>query len=310
MPKYDSLELGADSQLKYFAGYTTQGGTALTLPELNGSSIAVPITSTPLAASANFTGTTQDRLNVTAGATAVSGGIPLSQQGGVLVSKVKGSIYSDQAGTLYVEESNDNSTWTQTTTLAVSAGIFMDTGWVYLSKRYYRLRYANGATAQNTFALFQSVGAGQSDVQLMGSNISLSNASYDQTLNLATGSGVSVTVTPPTGYLWRLKQLYLNIPAQTGTGQYQLTIKNSIDSNMLYASVLTTGTNSTTIQAWVATSSGATIVPSDVNVMATSLQSIQTTNAEPLAINLFNNTGAAMTGTFKVRALWEAEATI
>lgn len=183
MARFPELELPMDSQGKYGALQPYRGGSAFSLPELNGSSIAVPVSSTPLGASATFTGSTLDRLNLTAGATAITGGIPLNQQAGVLVSKYKGIVYTDQTGTLYVEESNDDTTWTQTATITVSANEFTDSGWVYLSKRYYRLRYVNGSTAQTVFSLFDSAGAGQADTQasLAGSNATIGKVNIQDT---------------------------------------------------------------------------------------------------------------------------------
>ncbi|WP_420954614.1 phage terminase small subunit-related protein [Bacillus haynesii] len=43
-----------------------------------------------------------------------------------------------------------------------------DTGWVYLSKRYYRFRYVNGNLEQSDFALYQSLGSGEQDVRVSG----------------------------------------------------------------------------------------------------------------------------------------------
>ena len=173
MPQLNNVEFSQDSRGTWGAGLGFHTGQATAVPEFNGSSVAVPVTSTPLAASATYTGETHDRLNLTAGETALSGGIPLANQPGILVSKYKGIVYTDQTGTLYIEESNDGSTWTQTATVSVSADTFTDSGWYYLSKRYYRLRYVNGSTAQTTFVLFDSAGAGQNDTSLTGSNVPL-----------------------------------------------------------------------------------------------------------------------------------------
>ncbi len=89
------------------------------------------LTTTPLAASATYTGTSKDLL--------------LSRAGFVSIL-----TYADQAGTAYIEQSLDNSNWDLTESVVVSAS----TG-TKLKKeavaRYVRAKYVNGGSAQSTF---------------------------------------------------------------------------------------------------------------------------------------------------------------
>jgi hypothetical protein len=112
------------------------------------------ITNAALAASTAYTQAAQDRF------------------GKALVSKVRGFAYADQAGTLYIEESDNNVDWSILKTISVTANTLINSDWASLTKRYYRLRYVNGATAQTTFNLYQELGAGVIDTltQLTGSN--------------------------------------------------------------------------------------------------------------------------------------------
>ncbi|MEC1528506.1 phage-like element PBSX protein XepA [Bacillus spizizenii] len=86
--------------------------------------------------------------------------------GQVLISKVKGHAYSDREGTLFIEESNDMNSWTTVSSLVVKANTLGETEWIYLTKRYYRFRYANGNLQQSEFLLYQSLGAGEEDINI------------------------------------------------------------------------------------------------------------------------------------------------
>jgi hypothetical protein len=62
---------------------------------------------------------------------------------------------TDQAGTLILEGSPDNSTWLNCGSFAVSANQPFELSKV-IALKFYRLRYANGATAQTSFRLYSS----------------------------------------------------------------------------------------------------------------------------------------------------------
>lgn len=139
-----------DSNNKAGAVKVIRGGSDFVMPVADLSGVAVLLTSAALAASAVYTQAQQDRF------------------GDVLVSRVRGFVLADQAGTLYIEESNDGTTWTAAATLAVTANQLTDTGFVALTKRYYRFRYANGATAQTSFLLYQAIASAADIVEQKG----------------------------------------------------------------------------------------------------------------------------------------------
>ena len=93
---------------------------------------------TVLAASATFTGTTLDLGSNHA------------------FNLHRALVFADQTGTLYLEQSRDNSTWRVTTTQAVTAStpIIIEER---IIARYIRVRYLNGATLQGSFELQSSL---------------------------------------------------------------------------------------------------------------------------------------------------------
>ncbi|ASB88450.1 MULTISPECIES: hypothetical protein [Bacillus] len=127
-----------------------EGDTDFVVPNMNVSGAAELLTNLPLKATEVYNQYGQDRL------------------GDVLISKVRGYAFADKAGSLYVEESDDGNSWSTVKSLDVSENALGDTGWVYLSKRYYRFRYVNGNLEQSDFALYQSLGAGEQDVRVSG----------------------------------------------------------------------------------------------------------------------------------------------
>jgi hypothetical protein len=62
-------------------------------------------------------------------------------------------VKSDQAGTLYLQESEDQITWTNTMTQAVTANKTFSPAPDTFTKQYYQWQYVNGPVAQTTFTL-------------------------------------------------------------------------------------------------------------------------------------------------------------
>jgi len=127
-----------------------EGDTDFTVPNMDVSGGAELLTNLPLKATEVYNQYGQDRL------------------GDVLISKVRGHAFADKAGSLYVEESDDGNSWSTVKSIDVKEHELGDTGWVYLSKRYYRFRYVNGNLEQSDFALYQSLGSGEQDVRVSG----------------------------------------------------------------------------------------------------------------------------------------------
>lgn len=256
---------------------------------------AVVLTKRPLGASVPYPQDKQDRFHDT------------DPVGGV-----RGHIYSDQAGTLYLEESDDDgATWSTTSTVAVSASVTAKLDWTAMSKRWYRFRYVNGATAQTKFVLIQQTrGMELDDVQLSGRKLAVVSAAYDELLNVAAAGTVTVTITPPAGELWRIKDLYISAPAPSGaaSGTHALLIYPY--GNDLKYTVLTldsTFGNAVTIArnyAFVATSAS---VPNDLNAQMRAILNIVVTNSCPLRIHYANNTNVLQSGTLSINVAREVE---
>jgi len=80
---------------------------------------------------------------------------------------VRATVYADQAGTLYLDESdNEGATSSVLTSLSVSASVTAKLPWTTLTKRWYRFRYVNGATAQTKFRATKEV-AGEDTVNFL-----------------------------------------------------------------------------------------------------------------------------------------------
>jgi hypothetical protein len=119
------------------------------------------LTTTPLTGGATYTQTGVDRLAPTG-----------TDKPAFPVGQVRGLVWADQAGTLYLDESENNSTWTTTATISVSASTTTELPWTNLTKRYYRFRYVNGASAQTSFVLVQqAAGLAVPNVNLTGSTV-------------------------------------------------------------------------------------------------------------------------------------------
>lgn len=104
-------------------------------------------TTTPLAASATFTGTARDNAGTTAANISI-------------YSEFNVTAVANQAGTLRIEMSNDNTTWrraTPDTAVAANSPVSMS---VPVVTRYYRAVYVNGATLQGEFMLNSSYSPG------------------------------------------------------------------------------------------------------------------------------------------------------
>jgi len=93
---------------------------------------AGPSTTTPLAANATFTSTTQS-----------GGGF----------ARITGTVLADQAGTLNIDQSPDGTNWDVTSSFSIAANTGQGFS-VEIVAPNWRLRYVNGATAQTTFRLY------------------------------------------------------------------------------------------------------------------------------------------------------------
>ncbi|MEC3632321.1 phage portal protein [Bacillus velezensis] len=136
--EFPADQLGRPGAVKAYRGNKNDYVTPIA--DLSG--MAELLTNTPLEAIEVYSQFGQDRL------------------GAVLIDRAQGWAYSDRSGTLFIEESEDNNSWTASHSVAVKGGVLTASGWVCLTKRYYRFRFENGNQKQSEFVLYQSVGSG------------------------------------------------------------------------------------------------------------------------------------------------------
>ncbi|MBI0442550.1 phage portal protein [Bacillus amyloliquefaciens] len=136
--EFPADQLGRPGAVKAYRGNKNDYVT----PVADLSGMAELLTNTPLEAIEVYSQFGQDRL------------------GAVLINRAQGWAYSDRSGTLFIEESEDNNSWTASHSVAVKGGVLTASGWVCLTKRYYRFRFENGNQKQSEFVLYQSVGSG------------------------------------------------------------------------------------------------------------------------------------------------------
>ncbi|MEC3676386.1 phage portal protein [Bacillus velezensis] len=136
--EFPADQLGRPGAVKAYRGNKNDYVT----PVADLSGMAELLTNTPLEAIEVYSQFGQDRL------------------GAVLIDRAQGWAYSDRSGTLFIEESEDNNSWTASHSVAVKGGVLTASGWVSLTKRYYRFRFENGNQKQSEFVLYQSVGTG------------------------------------------------------------------------------------------------------------------------------------------------------
>ncbi|MES1028729.1 phage portal protein [Bacillus velezensis] len=136
--EFPADQLGRPGAVKAYRGNKNDYVT----PVADLSGMAELLTNTPLEAIEVYSQFGQDRL------------------GAVLIDRVQGWAYSDRSGTLFIEESEDNNSWTASHSVAVKGGVLTASGWLFLTKRYYRFRFENGNQKQSEFVLYQSVGTG------------------------------------------------------------------------------------------------------------------------------------------------------
>jgi hypothetical protein len=120
------------------------GNTANTTPWLvtSRSNIFYNESTTALAASATFTGTSRD--------------VGLAAATVQPYAAFNVSAFADQAGTLRIEMSNDNTTWRRATADTAVAANAVGILSVPVVTRYYRAVYVNGATLQGAFMINSS----------------------------------------------------------------------------------------------------------------------------------------------------------
>jgi hypothetical protein len=210
--------------------------------------VTIPLTKAPLPASTSFTQDYRDRY-----------------QDARPVEAVAGFAFANQAGTLYLEESNDASSWTTIRTVAVAASTPADLLWTPITKRYYRFRYANGATAQTAFLLTQMIREVSKKQNVSGALL----ASAARTATLSSSDQLNLT--------GKSLRIHLKVTASASTPSIVLKIEGKNAAGVYYtilegAAVTGASDNMYVVAPWaqnVANVSVADILPREWRVTIT-----------------------------------------
>lgn len=156
-------------------------------------------------------------------------------------------------------------------------------------------------------------------VQLTGSNVKVAKGQYDQTVTVAPGGSTRISVIPPPGELWRIKGLYINVPAVAGAsgGIHQLILTRSPSLISEYALLNARSLASDQIrlsynQVTIATDTNSQPIPSSSEAQQRAIQSLVLTNEEPLVIyyTVSSSAEASQTGSISIAVVREVESIV
>lgn len=153
-------------------------------------------------------------------------------------------------------------------------------------------------------------GAGALPTTLTGRRLAVARGDYSQVLNVAGSGGVtSITITPASGELWRVKSLYASLSGPSGAASGTHTIYIRLGTASSYYDVLTLQ-DAYNLPLQIAKNyitSGATKSPTDEQSQILAVTGIVVTNANPLILTYLNNTNVTQTGTFTIHLTREVE---
>ena len=164
----------------------------------------------------------------------------------------------------------------------------------------------NGIVNKNASGIEIFTDANPASIKLTGRKLALAVASYNQVLNVSAGGNTVITITPPVGELWRVKNLYFSVPAIGATsGTHSIHVyTGSIDINEfinLYGAYTGTLTLKRNVKG-----SGTSVPTNDAEVQRAILNMV-ITNSLPLSIKYSNLTDVAQTGTIAISVVREVE---
>lgn len=160
------------------------------------------------------------------------------------------------------------------------------------------------AGSVSTTATFQ--GPGAPVTSLAGSNATYISEDYTQTVNVAAGSNMSIVVAPPAGVKWKLKNIYVNVPAPTGatSGTHNIDLQEA--SNAFFSLLDAGNTYSGDIIVFRNRIDTAnTQTPSTEIGQMTNLLSAEFTNNAPCTLYYANQTNATQSGTITFKLFCE-----
>jgi hypothetical protein len=146
-------------------------------------------------------------------------------------------------------------------------------------------------------------------VTVNGRKVEVSASDYGQTLNVAAGGNANITVSPPVGQLWRIKSIYLYLPAPTGatSGSHQFLVGHSIAGSGYDLLFLSTAYNKTLMIRRNTIPTVDLADPFDAISQIKAITSLVATNTCPLSLYYTNQTNATQTGNLTLRIAREVE---
>jgi len=149
------------------------------------------------------------------------------------------------------------------------------------------------------------VGALKVSAELTGRKLAVLSGNYDQALNVAAGSAATITITPPAGELWRIKNLYLSIVAPTGgtagTHSISMGIVSLNSGRNLFLKGISNYQDSIRFRNGMFDLATSSKQPTTETAMLQQIQALTVTNTSPLIAYYENlTTGGTQTGTILI----------
>jgi len=150
---------------------------------------------------------------------------------------------------------------------------------------------------------------GKQRVINVGSNKKVARKIYNQVLNVGANNVIGyVTITPPVGELWRVKNITINLPAPTGatTGDHELTVCMGDTTDYMEGVFQIKPTFSTTLTLQNSVAS-ATVAPNDMSALGRAIERLVIANDCPLTLRYRNGTTVVQNNTLKLILVVEVE---
>ncbi len=172
--------------------------------------------------------------------------------------------------------------------------------------------YTSGAVTVK--GVSQPLEAAADTVQVTGRKVALGSGSYGTALNVAGSGGlVTITITPPSGQLWRVRNMRFYLVAPTGalSGTHQLEVAGiSGGGNEMLLKASSNYGDPINISYSMAYTATGVKYPTTDEAFGAALRSIVADAAHPLKLYYTNNTDAAQTGTPVIVVTQEVEYTV
>ena len=139
--------------------------------------------------------------------------------------------------------------------------------------------------------------------------LAVTQASYNQVLNVAAGADITIAVTPSAGELWRVKSLYIDLvaPAGAGSGSHYIAVRPYFNANGTEILRMTSNYN-VALTLWRNLIQTATTpLPANAAEQMRAVQELVMTADAPLTIYYKNDSDVAQVGTIAIRLAREVE---